>query len=111
LEQTMTVTLPAPVQALIDAANRGDLDGFLDGFTADGAVDDWGRVFRGRAAIRGWSDGEFIGVRVSLEITGVARDGDGYTVGALVGGDGFNGPSHFSFRLDGGLVSMMTIRA
>ena len=30
---------------------------------------------------------------------------------AQVGGNGFNGPSHFSFRVDGDLVSRMTIRA
>jgi hypothetical protein len=107
----MTGTLPAPIQALIDAANRGDAEGFLDAFTADGAVADWGRLFRGRSAIRGWSDGEFIGVRVSLEVTGVTGHGGETTVSALVGGDGFNGPSHFSFRLDGPLVSLMTIRA
>jgi hypothetical protein len=32
-------------------------------------------------------------------------------VNAEVGGRGFNGPSHFSFRLDGDRVSRMTIRA
>jgi len=30
---------------------------------------------------------------------------------AEVGGDGFNGPSHFSFVVDGDVVSRMTIRA
>ena len=106
----MTEILPAPVRALIDAANRADTEAFLDGFTADGVVDDWGREFAGRTAIRGWSDAEFIGVRVSLATTDVVkRDGE-YTVTATVGGDGFNGPSHFSFRLDGALVSRMTIR-
>ncbi|GAA5193918.1 hypothetical protein GCM10023322_57000 [Rugosimonospora acidiphila] len=107
----MTTTLPAPAQALIDAANRGDLEGFLDAFTDHGVVDDWGREFRGRSAIRGWSDGEFIGVRVSLEVTGVTGGGDEYTVTAQVGGDGFNGPSHFSFRISGSHVTRMTIRA
>jgi hypothetical protein len=35
------------IQTLIDAANNGDIDAFLAGFTADGVVDDWGREFRG----------------------------------------------------------------
>jgi hypothetical protein len=110
-EQTMNVTLPAPVEALIDAANRGDIEGFLDGFTPDGVVDDWGREFRGRSAIQSWSDREFIGVRVSLDVREVTGGPDEYTVTAQVGGDGFNGPSHFTCRMDGPLVSRMTIRA
>jgi hypothetical protein len=44
----MTVSLPAPVQALFDATNAGDTTAFLDAFTADGVVDDWDREFRGR---------------------------------------------------------------
>jgi hypothetical protein len=32
-------------------------------------------------------------------------------VTAEVGGDGFNGPSNFSFVVDGDLVSRMTTRA
>ncbi|GAB3832305.1 nuclear transport factor 2 family protein [Dactylosporangium cerinum] len=107
----MTVSLPAPVQTLLDAANAGDIDAFLAGMTADGVVDDWGRKFLGPAAIRAWSDGEFIGVRVSLAPTSVTdKDGE-HVVTAIVGGDGFNGPSHFAFRIDGSPVSRMTIRA
>ena len=36
----------------------------------------------------------------------------GFTVvSAQVGGNGFNGPSHFAFRVSGDRVSRMTIRA
>jgi uncharacterized protein (TIGR02246 family) len=108
---TMTVSaIPVPVQRAIDAANSGDTDGFLDCFTPDGAVDDWGRVFRGREAIRSWSDAEFIGVRVTLAPTGVTTSGDAtVTISAQVGGDGFNGPSHFTFTLSGDQISLMGI--
>ncbi|MDO8213619.1 nuclear transport factor 2 family protein [Conexibacter sp. CPCC 206217] len=107
----MTGPIPQPVVTLLDAANANDLDAFLAAFTADGVVDDWGREFHGADAIRGWSDGEFIGVEVSLAVTAVERQGDETIVTAEVGGKGFNGPSHFAFRVEGERVARMTIRA
>jgi hypothetical protein len=103
--------LPAPVRRLLDAANANDTDAFLACFTADGTVDDWGREFTGPGAIRGWSDAEFIGKRVTLDLRGQEDDGGTTVVTAEVGGDGFNGPSHFGFDLDGDRVARMTIRA
>ncbi|HEY2056185.1 MAG TPA: nuclear transport factor 2 family protein [Solirubrobacterales bacterium] len=102
--------IPEPVAAALAAANANDTEAFLDRFADDGVVDDWGREFRGREEIRGWSDREFIGVRVSLEVTAVEeRDGE-TVITAQVGGEGFNGPSHFSFRTEGGRLARMTIR-
>lgn len=74
-------------------------------------VDDWGRELRGRSRIRSWSDAEFIGVRVSLTPTEVVDEDGVVTVTAQVGGDGFTGPSDFSFGVQDDLVSPMTIRA
>ena len=102
--------LPAAVASAIDAANRGDTAAFLGCFTPDGVVDDWGREFRGPEAITGWSDKEFIGVDVTLEVVAVTTEGDTTTVDARVGGSGFNGPSHFAFAVSDGLVARMTIR-
>ncbi len=104
-----TPALPAPVERAVTAATGGDTDGFLAAFTPDGAVDDWGRVFTGADAIRGWSDAEFIGKRVTLEVTAVRTDGSVVTVTAQVGGDGFNGPSDFAFTVAGDRVSLMRI--
>jgi ketosteroid isomerase-like protein len=103
--------LPEPVAALIDAANANDTEAFLASLTPDAVVDDWGREFRGAEAIRGWSDREFIGVKVSLEVSAVEQAGGETTVTANVGGEGFNGPSHFTFELDADRVARMRIRA
>jgi hypothetical protein len=107
----MTTDLPAPVRAAIDAANANDTDAFLACFPADGVVDDWGREFAGHDEIRAWSGREFIGVKVSLRVLQVAIDDRDVVVTAQVGGDGFNGPSHFTFRVEDGHVARMTIRA
>lgn len=105
------MTIDPAVQQVVDAANNADVDAFLDAFTENGAVDDWGRVFRGRDAIRGWSDKEFIGVQASLEVTAVDTVGSEVTVTARVGGNGFNGPSHFAFTLEAGRIALMRITA
>jgi uncharacterized protein (TIGR02246 family) len=107
----MPDAVPDPVARLLEAANDNDVDAFLATFADQGVVDDWGREFVGRDAIQAWSDREFIGQRVRLDVQDVRRDGEATVVSALVGGDGFNGPSHFSFLLDGDRVSRMTIRA
>ncbi len=103
--------LPEPVARLLQAANDNDVDAFLAGFTADGVVDDWGREFAGADAIRSWSDNEFIGKRVTLDVRDTEQSGTTTVVTAQVGGDGFNGPSHFSFTVEGDRVARMTIRA
>jgi hypothetical protein len=102
--------VPAPVQTALDAANGGDTEAFLDAFVAgEGAVDDWGRVFRGRDRIREWSDAEFIGQQVSLDLTAVRTEGATTVVRAQVGGNGFNGPSDFAFEVSDDKVALMRI--
>lgn len=102
--------LPEPVAAAIQAANANDTAAFLACFGTNGVVDDWGREFHGADEIRGWSDREFIGVHVSLEVTDIEVDDGATVVTATVGGDGFNGPSHFKFELEENRLARMTIR-
>jgi hypothetical protein len=103
--------LPIPVAAALEAASAGNTEDFLAAFADDGAVDDWGRVFRGREEIRGWSDAEFIGKQVTLEVTATQTDGDTTTVTAQVGGNGFNGPSTFTFHHPSPRLALMRITA
>lgn len=102
---------PEAVARAVAAANANDIDAFLASFTPDGVVDDWGREFAGSDAIRGWSDHEFIGRKVSLEIRAVTEDANATMITAQVGGEGFIGPSHFTFLVMDGRVARMTIRA
>jgi SnoaL-like domain len=102
---------PAAVRKALDTANSGDTDRFLDCFGESGSVNDWGRVFTGREAIRGWSDSEFIGVNVSLDVLDVTTTGDTTVITAQVGGSGFNGPSHFAFTVQDDLIAVMRITA
>jgi hypothetical protein len=103
--------LPRPVAAALEAANANDTAAFLACFTPDGVVDDWGREFSAPDEIREWSNREFIGVHVSLDVTAVEQEDGSTTLTATVGGEGFNGPSHFTFDVSGDRVTRMTIRA
>ncbi|MET4167514.1 MULTISPECIES: nuclear transport factor 2 family protein [Gordonia] len=104
------VDVPAAVQRLLDAVNNGDTDAFLAAFGVTGRVDDWGRLFTGREEIRRWSDAELIGKQATLAPLAALRDAEVVTMIATVGGHGFNGPSTFTFTIDGDEVTQMTIR-
>lgn len=101
--------LPIPVAAALEAANAGAIEDFLAAFADDGAVDDWGRVFRGHDAIRSWSDAEFIGKQVRLTVTGCRTAADTTTVSTEVGGNGYNGPSDFAFTVADDHITLMRI--
>ena len=103
--------LPAPVAKLVSALQAGDTDAFLALFPEDGVVDDWGRRFVGHAAIRGWSDKEFIGAKGVLTPRKTSRDGDTVTVDAGWKSNFYSGDSRFVFVLDGGRVREMRIVA
>ena len=107
----MTIALLPPVDALLAAIHRGDVDAFLALFHADGLVNDWGSRYVGHAQIRRWSDREFIGKQVSLAVTGTTISAGEVGISADVGGQGFNGPSHFVFVIDGSRIREMRITA
>ncbi|MDF2898769.1 MAG: hypothetical protein K0Q46_5555 [Rhodococcus erythropolis] len=107
----MTATLPTPGAPLIEATNDGDTDAFLRTFTAAGVVDDWGREFTGRAEIGTWNRTEFIGKQVTLSVLDFVSRTSETAVSARVGGNGFNGPSTFTFVIEGNAMSRMDIRA
>ena len=69
--------IPPLAAALRDATNRQDWPGFIALFGDDPVVNDWGDVYRGVAAIKGWSDREMIGAKGTLTITKMVSDKDG----------------------------------
>lgn len=107
---TDTLELPAPVRAALAAANANDMEAFLDCFSEDAVVGDWGWEFQGRDQIRAWSAREFIGRKVSLEVTAVEGRNGRTVIGVEVGGEGFNGPSRLKFQIEGDKVTRMTVR-
>jgi hypothetical protein len=107
----MSDEIPAAVQRALTAIDAQDNDAFVAAFAADGFVDDWGREFRGHDGIRSWSENELIGKRATFTGTEVSTPGNPLTILTQVGGDGFNGPSHFTFDVQGDQLASMTITA
>ena len=106
----MTDRLPDEVTRLLTATNAEDREAFLDAFTDDGVVDDWGRRFAGRERIAEWDAGENIGVHARIEATSVRRSGDTVEFGVRVTGDGYNGGGTFSATLRDGRIAELVIR-
>ncbi|MER8395884.1 nuclear transport factor 2 family protein [Mesorhizobium sp. M1340] len=63
---------PDPIRRFVEATNAGDTEAFLDSFTPDAFLSDWGRSFRGREQIARWNQSDNIGVQSRFSILGIA---------------------------------------
>ena len=110
LAEKQMAGLPPLIVTMIDAINRGDFDGFFAAFHGDGEVNDWNRSFKGRDAIKGWSDTELIGAKGTLKVTKVLSD-----TGGTIAFDGdwtssyYSGPGRFTITIRDGKISVMRI--
>jgi SnoaL-like domain len=73
----MTLQLTPIAAAYVGSINDRDPAAFNALFAEGAIINDNGREFRGRAAIRAWSDREIFDAQVTLEVLDVAeRDGE-----------------------------------
>jgi hypothetical protein len=105
------VDVPAAVTRVIEATNAGDGQAFVDAFTDDAYLEDWGRGFTGREGVGSWNESDNIGRQAHFEVMGVRTEGSGLVVTLQVSGGGFNGVSDFYFEVAGDRVKRMIIRA
>lgn len=104
------MALPDPIQQFIDATNRGDSEAFVDAFTDDATLDDWGRVFSGRDGIRSWDSTDNTGVNTKFDlISWKVRSEDTFVVVLKVTGDGYNGTGPMEFTLNADGISRLII--
>lgn len=103
--------LPEPIQRFIDTTNAGDSDGFVDTFTEDASLNDWGREFHGRDGVRSWDRTDNIGVKSHFELVDYRQGSDPgtYVVALKVTGDGFNGTGPMEFALRDGRIASLRI--
>jgi hypothetical protein len=117
LPEPVSTELPPPIAALVAATNAHDTAAFLATFTDDAVLTDDGHDYRGAAAIKEWSDRQYIGKQVTLDVTGVDyRDGK-IVVTAKVDGDfpkaGLPDPFEMDlhFAIDEARVAALSMRA
>ncbi|PWJ94192.1 SnoaL-like protein [Mesorhizobium loti] len=103
------MTTPNPIRRFVEATNAGDTDAFLDTFTADASLTDWGRSFHDREQIARWNQSDNIGVKSQLRIVRITSAGGSYRVRIAVTGNGFNGEGDMSFTLDGDRIASLVI--
>lgn len=102
--------IPKLLTDFTTATNRGDTPAFLDLFTTDGVVDDWGRRFVGHAAIKQWSDAETIGAHGTLTITKMISADERHIVAdTFWRSEAFTGPGRFRFTLEGAKIRELKI--
>lgn len=101
MNENILSELPAPVQQFVTAINTGDTEAFVNAFTADGYVDDWGRVLRGPEGVRSWAGSDAIGAGAQMTILSAEVDGDTVSTHFSWSSTVFNGESDGIFTLDG----------
>lgn len=105
--------LPKPVEAHFQATNTDDPVTFLSTFSEDAIVIDAGKEYRGKTAIKAWSDRDYFGDHLRLEITNAVQDAVEIVVTAKSDGDydktGLPDPLYldFHFTVEGDKITRL----
>lgn len=105
--------LSKPVKMHFQATNADDPVAFLSIFADDAVVVDAGKEYHGKNAIKEWSDRDYFGVHLRLEITNVVQDTTEIVVTAKSDGDydkrGLPDPLYldFHFTVEGDKVTRL----
>lgn len=105
--------LPQPIETHFHATNSDDPTAFLSVFAEDAVVFDAGIEYHGKAAIKEWSDREYFGVSLRLEVTNAVTNANEIVVTARSDGDydktGLPDPLYldFHFTLEGDKITCL----
>lgn len=107
--------LPQPIEAHFQATNTDEPVAFLSIFTENAVVFDAGKEYHGKAAIKEWSDSNYFGVRLRLEVTNSVQAAKEIVVTAKSDGNydktGLPDPLYldFHFSLEGDKITRLRI--
>lgn len=103
--------IPLPIQRFVDFTNAGDSEAFIDLFTQDAYLEDWGRKFFGREGAASWNKTDNIGQNSHFDIKSFRTNNqpDSYVLTVKVSGNGYNGTGDIAFTLEGNRITRMVI--
>lgn len=101
--------VPTPVQALVDAINAADTEAFVDAFTPDGFISDWGTVKSGPEGVRAWAASDAIGAGARMIVLSAETEGDTTRIRFGWSSRVFNGESDGIVVVDGEKLASFTI--
>lgn len=109
----MSLELPSPIAAYVDANARLDAAAMLEPFADDAVLRDNGAVFRGHAEINGLFEEAVIPVKAIFTPDAVRREDGQIVVEGPVHGDFKGSPIRFArrFTLEEGLIKALEITA
>ena len=107
------MNLPSPIQAYFDADGRNDDEALIRAFAPDAVVHDEGQSHAGRQAIAAWHRAAKAKFRHVIEPREISEKDGVATVRAQVTGQFAGSPVtlSFAFRLAGGQIAVLEIRA
>ncbi len=85
-DKAMLNQLPKPASDFIRTSNGNDPTEFITLFAEDAVVDDAGRIFQGREAIREWAAGDIFAAKVTFDVLEVDGDESDATITAKING-------------------------
>lgn len=101
--------LPDRIRRFVEVVNSGDTESLLAFFPDDGVVEDSGRRFVGRDAIRHWSNREFIGAKGQMTVTDFQQNKNETSIAADWKSNYFTGPARFVFEFGGDRIRELRI--
>ena len=110
----MHATLPKPVQEFLSATERYDTDCLMQLFARGATLRDEGKEYQA-AAIREWSDRQFLGAKVTLKVIGTTTQDEETVISTEVDGNyeswGITEPFYLDFRftLNGAKITRLRI--
>lgn len=103
--------VPAAIQQFVDATNKADAESFVDAFTSDAFLEDWGRKFHGHEGVLSWNETDNIGVGANFTVKGIkpGKGADNYVLTLGVKSNRFNGTGTMTIDLREGKIASLVI--
>nr|WP_239155530.1 nuclear transport factor 2 family protein [Amycolatopsis sp. FDAARGOS 1241] len=103
--------LPTAIRQFVDATNKADTDSFVDAFTEDAFLEDWGRKFHGHEGVASWNKTDNIGVGANFTVEGIkpGKGAGNYVLTLGVKSNRFNGTGTMTIDLRDGKIASLVI--